>query len=125
MFFSKVLQNIQKIKYINNNFYRKNEYFYHKLKQNQNILHSNNDSKLKSIIIPYRLPKLLLNSENKDSNIKDVKEVTDVKDVKDVKYNKYNTIVSSIIIGTTLVIIVSSGLYSYIVVKHINLLITL
>ena len=125
MFFSRVLQNLQKIKYTNNNCYRKNEYFYYKLKQNKNIRYSNNESKLQSVIIPNRLPKLILNTENKDSNIKDVKDVKDVKDDKYDKYDKYNTIVSSIIVGTTIFIILSSGLYSYIVVKQINLLLSL
>ena len=134
MFFSKVVHNLQKIKYTNNNCYKKNGYVYYKLMQNKNKHHINNNcSKIQSVIIPYRLPRLIIKSENiehkdsKDSNKSNIitYKQSDIKDIKDIKDNKYNTIVSSIIVGTTSLILVSSGIYSYILIKYIDLLICL
>ena len=129
MFFSRVLQNIQKIKYTNNNICKKHEYIYYKLiknvryknNNNKNIRHKNKNKNnalyLQSNIIPvsYRLSKLI---EYKNSNLINYTP----SNIKNVKNVKYNTIVYSIIAGTSTLLLVSCGIYSYIVIKHIDLL---
>ena len=113
MFYSRVLQNIRKIKYTNNKLYKNHDYIYHNLIQNK----SNCKTNIKSDMIPYNVSKLLLKYKKKDSNLIDLKNKND----KNKNYN-INTIFYTITIGTTTILLLSYGMYSYVVVKHIDLL---
>ena len=74
MLFSRLLQNIQKIKYTNNNLYHKNEYIYYKLMQNKI------QSTIKStILLPKTVSLSLLNYRNTQQKLE-----------LQLKYNKYD-----------------------------------
>ena len=118
MYFSRVLQNIHKIKYTNNNLYKNHNYFYYKLIQNKHKNKSNMNTNIQSNIIPYSFPKPILNYKN----IKDKNSTLIVLDHNKNQNKKYNTILYSITIGTTTILVLSYGIYSYIVIKHIDLL---
>ena len=115
MYFSRVLQNLHKIKYTNNNVYKKHNYLYYKLIQTKNINSMN--TKNQSVMIPYSFPKPILNYKN----VKDKNKECNLIDFKNNK-NKNNNILYTITIGTTTTLLLSYGLYTYVVVKHIDLL---
>jgi hypothetical protein len=116
MYFSRVLQNLHKIKYTNNNVYKKHNYLYYKLIQNK---HKNSmNTKIQSITIPYSFPKPILNYKHvKDKN----KECNLIDSENNKNKNNTNTILYSITIGTT-TILLSYGLSVYIITQYIDLL---
>jgi hypothetical protein len=121
MYFSRVLQNLHKLKYTNNNLYKNHKYFYYKLIQNKNKNKNNMNTKIQSVMIPYSFQKPILNYKNvkdKDSNLVD----SEYNNNKNQNNNNNNIIILySITIGTT-TILLSYGIYSYIVIKQIDLL---
>lgn len=119
MHFSRVLHNLHKIKYTNNNVYKKHNYLYYKLIQNK---HKNSmNTKIQSITIPYRFPKPILNYKNVKDKDKNKNKECNLIDSENNK-NKNNTILYSITIGTTTTLLLSYGIYTYVIVKHIDLL---
>ena len=113
MFFSRVLQNLQKIKYTNNHLYKKHNYDHYKLTQHK--IRSTIGSKKQSVLTQYRyiLPKGII----KNKNIEHIghKEHIEQKDKKD---NTIHSIIK-IMIGTTTILVLSVASYSYIVIKHL------
>lgn len=116
MFVSRLLQNTH------NYLYRKNKYFYYKLMQNK--IHNTHNTH--NTIIPHMLPIITTKKyKNKtmDNNTIDNKSM-DNKVVNLVKNQTINikNIFYTTVIGTTIIIVTSTGIYYYIVINHINLL---
>ena len=128
MLFSRLLQNIQKIKYTNNNLYHKNEYIYYKLMQNKI------QSTIKStILLPKTVSLSLLNYRNTqqklelqlkynkyDNNFIENKK-SKSKSKSKSKINIKNKIVLTMI-GTTIILVSCTSFCYYIIISNINLL---
>lgn len=119
MFFSRVLQNLQKIKYTNNNLYNKHNYDHYKLTQHK--IRSVIGSKNQSILTHYRysLPKGIIKSRNIE-HIENKEHIENIDNINNIdKKNKTRQSIIMIMIGTTTILVVSVGSYSYIVIKHL------
>ena len=116
MFFSRVLQNLQKIKYTNNNLYNKHNYDHYKLTQHK--IRSVIGSKNQSILTHYRysLPKGIIKSRNIE-HIENKEHIENINNID--KKNKTRQSIIMFMIGTTTILVVSVGSYSYIVIKHL------